>query len=797
MKRRNQGNQGNQVNQGNESPKKEKEENPEKSKNAIYKALKENGPNILLAPNTPEKTWNIALLIIGVLSFITRFYKINEPDQVVFDEVHFGKFASYYLRRTFYFDVHPPLGRLIIALISYIVGYDGHFDFENIGDSYIDNKVPYIQLRSGVALFGALIPPVVFLIMKNMRFSLPSAFLVGFLTVFDNALVTQGRLILLDNMLILFCFCTILFWVKFWNERQRPFSSKWWINLSLTGVFLGCTVGVKLVGLLVIALIGISTLYDLWRLTDINRKPKPVPMSYFWKHFYARALCLIVIPVTLYLSFFAIHFHILKYSGPGDGFMSPKFQRTLQGSEIVKLSVAVPYYSNITIKHKDTDVYLHSHPQRYPLRYKDQRVSSQGQQVTGYPHQDENNKWVIEPVDQNYNNKSRVIIPKPHRKYPDKMVSYVHVGDLVRLKHIRTDSYLITHDVASPLMSTNMEMTTQDKSKDPDRYDETLWRVEVLAGGDQTGVVRSRGQHLRFVNFVHNVAIYSHISKLPDWAFKQQEVNGEKKINDRLNVWIIESVEHETIKDEAETAAEEAAELKKILPEVKKMNFFSKYFELQITMLSQNNALTKPHPYQSRPQSWPFLVRGISFWENKETEQQIYLLGNAFSYFITLCAFSTYIIIWLIDRFLVHRGIKHLYPKVRLWWDRTAGFIFIGYLLHYLPFFIMGRSLFLHHYLPASIFGYMTVGALIDFLYVYLLANSVQEKEGTTIKDDKIIYRAQVPPYLYMVVACLCAFTIAVFLYFAPIIYGLKLSSHEALLGRKWLPSWDLQFTGN
>jgi len=109
----------------------------------------------------------------------------------------------------------------------------------------------------------------------------------------------------------------------------------------------------------------------------------------------------------------------------------------------------------------------------------------------------------------------------------------------------------------------------------------------------------------------------------------------------------------------------------------------------------------------------------------------------------------------------------------------------------------MGRSLFLPHYLPASIFGYMTVGALIDFLYVYLLANSVQEKEGTTIKDDKIIYRAQVPPYLYMVVACLCAFTIAVFLYFAPIIYGLKLSSHEALLGRKWLPSWDLQFTGN
>jgi len=450
-------------------------------------------PNVLLQPKTEESSWNIALIVVTVLSFITRYYKINEPDQVVFDEVHFGKFASYYLRRTFYFDVHPPLGRLIVALVSYLVGYDGHFDFENIGDSYIDNKVPYIKLRSGIALFGALIPPVVFLIMKNMKFSLPTAILVAALTIFDNGLVTQSRLILLDNMLLLFCFCTVLFWVKFWNERKNPFTPKWWINLALSGVFLGCTLGVKLVGLLVIALIGIATLVDLWRLLDINRKPQALSMTRFWQHFGARALCLIVIPISLYLSFFVVHFHILKYSGPGDGFMSPRFQRSLQGSEIVKLSVAVPYYANITIKHKDTDVYLHSHPHRYPLRYKDQRVSSQGQQVTGYPYADENNIWCIEPIDPKLNSKSRVVIPKPHRKYADKMVSYVQVGDLVRLRHIKTDSYLITHDVASPLMSTNMEMTTQAKSLDPNRYDETLWRVEVLAGGDKTGVIRSRG----------------------------------------------------------------------------------------------------------------------------------------------------------------------------------------------------------------------------------------------------------------------------------------------------------------
>ena len=38
-----------------------------------------------------EWDYKIAIAVITVLAFITRFWGIRHPDQVVFDEVHFGK----------------------------------------------------------------------------------------------------------------------------------------------------------------------------------------------------------------------------------------------------------------------------------------------------------------------------------------------------------------------------------------------------------------------------------------------------------------------------------------------------------------------------------------------------------------------------------------------------------------------------------------------------------------------------------------------------------------------------------
>ena len=43
--------------------------------------------------------------------------------------MHYGKYVAQYLKRTFFFDANPPLGKLLIASVAYVANFDGEIWF--------------------------------------------------------------------------------------------------------------------------------------------------------------------------------------------------------------------------------------------------------------------------------------------------------------------------------------------------------------------------------------------------------------------------------------------------------------------------------------------------------------------------------------------------------------------------------------------------------------------------------------------------------------------------------------------
>ncbi len=97
-------------------------------------------------------------------------------------KAHFGKFASHYLKREFYFDVHPPLGKMLVAFAGLIAGYDGSFEFKS-GDQYPEN-VPFVAMRVYLALFGVAMVPLGWLTASELHFRYRSRHLVTWMVLF-------------------------------------------------------------------------------------------------------------------------------------------------------------------------------------------------------------------------------------------------------------------------------------------------------------------------------------------------------------------------------------------------------------------------------------------------------------------------------------------------------------------------------------------------------------------------------------------------------------------------------------
>jgi len=162
---------------------------------------------------------------------------------------------------------------------------------------YIGPGVPYVAMRLLPAILGVLVVPMIFLTLRASGATQTSSLLGALLVTFDNGLVTQSRLILLDSPLVISTAFTVYAWTVFESKyhsaavvptnpdgkmedvKDGVFSADWWTWLALTGLGLGATVSMKWVGLFTIAWVGCLTMLQLWnllgdlRVTPVHHPP--------------------------------------------------------------------------------------------------------------------------------------------------------------------------------------------------------------------------------------------------------------------------------------------------------------------------------------------------------------------------------------------------------------------------------------------------------------------------------------------------------------------------------------------
>lgn len=95
-------------------------------------------------------------------------------------------------------DVHPPLAKLLITLAGYLAGFNGDFDFKDIGKDYLEPGVPYVAMRLLPAICGILLAPTMFLTLKASGCRTIVATMGAGLIIFGTRVLLRSLNILLN-----------------------------------------------------------------------------------------------------------------------------------------------------------------------------------------------------------------------------------------------------------------------------------------------------------------------------------------------------------------------------------------------------------------------------------------------------------------------------------------------------------------------------------------------------------------------------------------------------------------------
>ena len=239
----------------------------------------------------------IAVIFFTFLSIFTRCFRIYYPKTVVFDEKSFGNFINNYIKGDYFDDIHPPLAKLILAGCASLSEYEGDFEFQKLFAEHKEfSKMSYVSLRMIPAIMSGIVAPLSYIAAKLANLSSFTSFVVGIFTSLDLLFIVEGKYILTDGILHMFCMLAIV--SVFLFERKMNF-----YTLLFEGFCLGAAISVKFTagGIVVFA---IAMQFDIKEL--ISNPMKQIGAI-------KRSIILIITALTvLYITFY-IHLSILPY----------------------------------------------------------------------------------------------------------------------------------------------------------------------------------------------------------------------------------------------------------------------------------------------------------------------------------------------------------------------------------------------------------------------------------------------------------------------------------------------------
>ncbi|GJJ77085.1 dolichyl-phosphate-mannose-protein mannosyltransferase [Entomortierella parvispora] len=712
----------------------------------------------------------ILLTLLTLLAVFVRIWKLAIPSAVVFDEQHFGGFAADYIRGEFFMDLHPPLGKMLFAAVASMLRFNGNFHFAP--GSLYPKTVPFIGMRLFAVACGAGLIPVAYMTIRRSGHSTQAAFTAAILITFENAMITQSRFILLDAPMMLFMGYTLLTWINFYNHRNRPFTRGWWIWLVQTGFGLFLSSSVKWVGLFTIATIGVCVIKYLQE----ARTHLYISTREFSKQFIALFFCLLLMPVVLYLGLHAVDFAILSKSGSGNAWVSPQFQMTLKGHDVVPVMADIAWDSKVRIRHANTNGgWIHSMPGETT------RESAKDQAIQLVEWDDELTCWHIYPADPSL--KEQHAQHKFERKYDPSIQfqGYIYDGDEIRLRHCYTKVALATNDIES--VGSNKTFLKEVRgikwSKKPTK--ETVWRLELVPEGSVPGLADYHGLEGKSFSAakggsspkviereMRDPVVNSKDEKsgatLParDENKQWHSIKGFRLYNEKQKCYLQSSkvfrAPYSTYQEvgciqggrqKANTIFIVDENINPHLPKratslsYRPLTFFQKFKELNRVMWWTHHDLSAPvhgdeqtrRPSdESHPWTWPLMRRGMNYYASKETNHYVHFIGNpllwwaatgAVAFYVASCLLSVYQ--FLRSKNITatssamgrHRGKQAERDRfgVTPFYAVASGTFFAGWAIHYLPFFFMSRQVFLHHYLPALYFSILLLVSRLDRLW--------------------------------------------------------------------------------